>query len=453
MTITGATGHNDRDRRFRNAEAPKILLTDTVGFPGAAQLAVSLSKAGCDVFAVCSISDNPLRKVRAIREKLPYSSVNPVDSLIAAIERVQPQIIIPCDDTAVQHLHELHAHASQPRSSNESIARLLERSLGSPESYPIVRSRYRLLGLAREEGLRVPETSLLYSLEEVKAYQVDTTRPLVLKADGTWGGNGVRIARTSQQASDSFVELNRPLGTWKAISWLLLNRNRSCLRRWWAGATPEIIAQDYIFGRPANCAVFCWKGRVLAGISVEVVSTRKQNGPASVVRVVNHPEMQFAAQRIARRLELSGFFGLDFIIEDTGKAAYLIEMNPRCTQPCHLRLGKDRDMVAALHAALTGRPQEETLPVTRRPLIAYFPEAWLADTELMSESFRDIPQNEPELVQALLKDSSDRTLLGRLVDYFRRLRSQRGAVHAHVQRRFFDHGGAHPDILHGKPEA
>src|SRR5262249_15880526 len=41
-----------------------------------------------------------------------------------------------------------------------------------------------------------------------------------------------------------------------------------------------ISLQQYILGRPSNRAVICWKGKVLAGISVEVVELKRECGPA-----------------------------------------------------------------------------------------------------------------------------------------------------------------------------
>ena len=359
--------------------------------------------------------------MRAIRETFPYSSLAPLDSLIAAIKSIHPRFIIPCDDTAVQHLHKLHAHTRSLEPARTSITQLIETSLGSPTSYPIVRSRYDLLRLAREEALCVPDTSLIYTLDDLKARRVDMAHPLVLKADGTWGGNGVRIARTPAQATDLFLELTRPLGTLELIQRLLLNRDRFCLQRWSTGAIPDVVAQEYIAGRPANCAAFCWEGQVLAAISVEVVSTRRECGPASVVKVINYPEMLLAATRIARRLQISGFLGLDFMIEESTGTPYLIEMNPRCTRLCHLQLGKGRDMVAALCEQLTGDTPLPAAAMTQNELIAYYPEAWMDHSEFLSQSFHDVPQDEPELIRELLKDCSDRTMLGRLVNRLRRI--------------------------------
>ena len=62
-----------------------------------------------------------------------------------------------------------------------------------------------------------------------------------------------------------------------------------------------------------------------------------------------------AASLLASRLGLSGFLGLDFVVEDGTGAPYLIEMNPRCAPPCHLQLGEGRDLVEAFAAQLSGR--------------------------------------------------------------------------------------------------
>ena len=130
-----------------------------------------------------------------------------------------------------------------------------------------------------------------------------------------------------------------------------------------------------------------------------------------VVRVVEGPEMMVCAERIARRLKLTGFFGLDFMIEEETDATYLIEMNPRGTPLCHLQLGKGRDMVDALWAQLSGQPLREPPPVTQQDLITYFPQAWHGKGNLPALGFQDIPQDEPELVREILRPWPDRSIL------------------------------------------
>jgi predicted ATP-grasp superfamily ATP-dependent carboligase len=210
------------------------------------------------------------------------------------------------------------------------------------------------------------------------------------------------------------VQLNRLYKSTRVLKRFVFNRDPFWIRPWWLSVRPSIIAQAYVEGRPANCAVVCWEGKVLAGIGVEVISSAGQTGPATVVRAVNNCEMMEAAARIAKRLSLSGFFGLDFMIANGTDDAYLIEMNPRCTTLCHLQLGKGRNMVGALWAQLSGQPTPETPPVTENGLIAYFPQAWNSKEQLLESSFQDIPKDEPELVAQLLRPWPNRTLLYRL---------------------------------------
>src|ERR1700758_2340829 len=92
-----------------SAAAPRLPLTDTNRWPATARLAMALSKAGCDISAVCPIPGPPLLKTSVVRQAFPYSGFRPLESLQAAIEATQPQLIIPCDDRGVQHLHNLHS--------------------------------------------------------------------------------------------------------------------------------------------------------------------------------------------------------------------------------------------------------------------------------------------------------------------------------------------------------
>jgi hypothetical protein len=409
--------------------SPKVLLTDTSRWALAARLAISLAKAGCEVFAICP-ARHPLLRTRAVKRTFRYSGIRPLESLRAAIEQAQPQVIIACDDRGVQHLHELYARARGMGSSGNNLAALIERSLGAPESYAIVSSRDDLLRIARDEGLRVPDMRVVTSLADIKAWDTGQSPPWVLKADGTWGGRGVKIAHTPEQAERFFQDLTRLFGMGRVIKRLCVNRDPFWLRPWWQHSKPQVIAQSHIQGRPANCAVVCWEGKVLAGFGVEVVSADGLTGPASVVRVVDNAEMMLCAERIARRLSLSGFFGLDFMIEDRSGDAYLIEMNPRCTPLCHLQLGQGRDMVGALWAQLSGQPTPETPSVTTREMIAYFPQAWTSKSEFLQLSYQDIPQGEPELIQELLAPWPDRSFLFRASNWLHRMTSFETAVGA-----------------------
>jgi hypothetical protein len=420
QTITSTRSESMRLKDFTVGSSepvrPRVLLTDTDRRPYAARLAINLSAAGCEVSAL-STPNHPLLKTKAVRRTFPYSPFRPLDAILAAIESAAPNVIVPCCDRGVQHLHALHSRLRAQGGAGSDVADLIERSLGPAASYTLVSARYDLLRLAQEEGIRVPQTRVVANQNDLKTWHAEHKLPWVLKSDGTWGGRGVRIVETLADAKKSFLEINRPYGLGRILKRLCVNRDPFWIQPWWNGVRPSVIVQSYIPGRPANCGVVCWEGGVLAGIGVEVVSADGVTGPASVVRVVDNPEMMRCAERIARRLNLSGFFGLDFMIDIVTGAAYLIEMNPRCTPVCHLQLGEGRDMTGAFAAQLAGQPYVAIPAVTGNDLIAYFPQAWSGDRQLLESSFQDIPQDEPDLAQELLFSWPERSFLYRAIGH------------------------------------
>jgi hypothetical protein len=400
--------------RSESNSSVRILLADTDRRPYAARLAMGFAALGCEVSIVCT-DHHPVESLRAPHRSFSYSALGPLNSLLRAIKSTAPELIIPCDDRVVQHLHQLYWQFRTQGGPKDGVASLIERSLGPPSSYPIMSARYPLLQLAKAEGIRVPSTCLLQTPEDLSRWQSKHSFPWVLKADGTWGGGGVRVAKTPQDAEGMFRILKSPCGVMPALKRALVNRDSFYLRDWWQARGPAVIAQDFIPGRPANCAVACWEGEVLAQMSVEVLATSKPAGPANVVRRVNNAEMVKAAERIASKLHLSGFFGLDFVIERGSGQTYLLEMNPRCTPLCHIQLGGP-DMIAALHARVAGRPFA-AIPAeaarSEHQVIAYFPQPGNSNSEFLKLSLQDFPHSEPELAQALTRPFPQGTLLYR----------------------------------------
>jgi thioesterase domain-containing protein len=397
---------------------------------------MGLAKMGCAVSAIYPASGHPLSKTRVIQQRFCYSPLDPIGSLRTAIEAVDPDIVVPCDDRAVAHLHELHASDRNEFPSGSKVSALIEESLGLPESYQVVSSRYKLLKIAQEEGIRIPDTKLVTAASQLSSGDPELAQPSwVLKADCSWGGHGVRIADHPNQAEEFFLELSKPLGSMRFIKRLMVDRDPYWLQTWLQRIQPAVIAQSYIPGHPANSAVVCWKGKVLAGIAAEVVNAQGATGSATIVRIVDRPDMLLPAERLARRLGLSGFFGFDFMIEEETGDPFLIEMNPRCTPLSHLQLGNGRDLMAALWAQLSNTPLREQAPVTTNDTIAYFPQAWHWDpsSPLLQSSFQDLPSEEPELVRELLRlPWPDRSALARLTNVVRRTtfrhRARRGGV-------------------------
>lgn len=398
----------------------RILLADTNWWANSARLAIGLAEAGCEVSAICRMPNHPLTKTRAIQRTFPYEAFSPVPALTAAIEQVDPDLVVPACDRSVGHLHELYADAQVRGEKGRKMRALIERSLGAPASYIVVSSRYMLLSIAQEEGVRVPHTRLVSRPMALMEWQRKERLPWVLKADRTWGGGGVRIVRTEREAESSLRQLALMSRFSRAVKRLIFNRDPFWLRDWWVGSERAIIAQEYIHGSPSNCTAVCWKGEVLAAIAVRVVRSEGATGPASIVRIVQGGEMLEAARRIAARLNLSGFFGLDFVEETNSGKAYLIEMNPRIAPPCHLRRGNGKDLAGALWAQLAGRPIPEPQIEAGSDFVAYFPQGLKDENDIPPGCFKDIPHGEPELIAEMLNPFPDRTMFFRLAQFFAR---------------------------------
>jgi hypothetical protein len=171
----------------------------------------------------------------------------------------------------------------------------------------------------------------------------------------------------------------------------------------------------------------CWKGQVLGAVTVEVLQSQGATGAAMVVRLINHYEIAQAALKLAKRLELSGFHGLDFVLEARSGAAYLIEMNPRCTQLGHFEISGAGSLAGLLCRKLGVRSPsttQEAKPVelTAGETIAFFPKAFTGNrpNEFLGEGYQDFPSEDPALVQELLKQEwPDRQWQARLYHWIR----------------------------------
>jgi carbamoylphosphate synthase large subunit len=384
---------------------------------------MALTKVGCEVTAICP-TGNPLLKLRNLQLRYAYHAVTPLRSLRAAVANAEPQLIVPCDDRVVGHLHQLHAQETAAAGESGGEFRdLIERSLGAPDGYPYCSARDKLLQLARTEGIRVPETRLVSDPADLNDWRGNHAFPWVLKVDGTWGGAGVRIVRTWEEAQRTYQQLSRPVATSNMLKQLLVNHDPFPVLPWLMREQAAVTVQDYVAGRPANMMLACWEGEVLAGISVEVLSAQSNTGASTVVRVIDNEEMAEAGRRIVQRLRLSGFCGFDFILEEQSGLTHLIEMNARSTQLGHLQLGAGRDLPEAMRARLLDVPPRHWPPITTNDTIAFFPQAWLFGpiSPYLQSAYHDVPWVEPELVRELVRQPwTRRSALARLFDHYTR---------------------------------
>jgi hypothetical protein len=377
---------------------PKILICATLWWPSSARLAMAFLRHGCAVSALCP-PGHPLRFVTGIDSIYSYRGLSSIGLLRSAIRAAQPTLIVPCDDVAVWQLHALHANEPDLRP-------LIELSLGAAEAYPVIQQRGELLRVAQSVGIRVPFTQTLNSAEELKDWKFD--KPAVLKLDGTWGGKGVTIVGSLTEATQSFHSARETLKAWRAWKRFLVNRHFFALWSWQRRKTSKMTIQEFIPGHPATTMFACWRGEVLASSTVEVLFSQAPTGAADVVRVLKNNEIEDAVRLLARKLQLSGFHGLDFLIEQDTGAAYLLELNPRATQLGHLNLSARGDLAGVMAGKL--KNEEPGWIASENQIqdgpIVFFPNTFKSNpgSAYLYQGYHDVPWDEPVLVRELLCD-------------------------------------------------
>jgi hypothetical protein len=398
--------------------APRLLVTATNQWPVVPRLVIALREMGSNVAVLCPTIEHSAEKLKSAGPFFHYNGTQPIDSLRAAIDSFRPKIIIPCCDRSVQHLHMLH-EASRSTNDGSQTAALIERSIGAPRGFPITSSRFQLLEVAKSQGILVPETTPIRNRDDLLSLSRRSQPPWMIKADGTWGGAGVRLAPNLSEASRFLLDYGRRRRKRSLLKRLVVNRDRDWVVYDWKNSHSSFIAQAFVTGRPGNCAVFCWQGKVLAGIAVEVLQSKGATGPATVVQVVEGVEMMAAAEKIATHLKISGFFGLDFMIEEATGSVYLIEMNPRVTPPVPLPLGTAHDLLAAMWGQLTDRRPRDVRKVIENNRIEYSPEAFASNKQAGDRSgtiHRDFTDAERSLIQEVLEPRSRRSVIGKAID-------------------------------------
>jgi ATP-grasp domain len=377
---------------------PRVLVAATLEWPNAARLAIAFRDAGFAVSAVAPVG-HPVHAMRSPQNTFVYRAHRPVDSLRQAIEMSRPDLIVPCDERVVRGLHRLHARAM--RSDSVWIEALIERSLGAPASFTVLRRRDSLAALAALNDVRAPRTDSIRKVSEFRRWVGEHGLPAFLKLDGTSGGEDIVPVYDPAKLGYTFLVMQLRRAGLGRLKRARRNRDVYLPFDYLNDGAPDISVQAYVRGRPANCAVACWRGDVLAATAVETVRLQTTLGASSVVRVVEGAQMKAAARAIIRHLGLSGMCGFDFMIDDASGAAHLIEINPRATQINHLRLGAGYDLPVALRLALEGLPQPIPASIAEVD-IPLFPQEWSRDRNspyLLGTGYDDVPYEEPELLR------------------------------------------------------
>lgn len=383
---------------------PTFLIATTSYWMPTARLGIALSQTGGRVAAICP-SRHVIRKSTVLQKAYNYKALSPIECFREAINDSRPDLIISADDLSTRHLIDLHGQEKQNGARGAEICELIERSLGSPESFSFMISRTPFMELAQKEGVRIPKTAIVRQRCDLEAWVRESGFPIILKADGSSSGEGTKVVRTLAEAEQALQFLQEPVELARVVKRVILNRDLRSVRPKLQHHRAVVNGQQYIVGRDATTLVACWRGTIVGALHFEVVEKQYRLGPASVMRRLDNPEIEECVAKITRRLKLSGLHGFDFLLEDGTGLPYMIEFNPRATQVGHLTLGTGADLPGALYAAVTATSPREAPKVTDNPIIALFPQESIRDPDssFLKIGYHDVPEGEPELIRESLR--------------------------------------------------
>lgn len=379
---------------------PRVLLVSTMPWMFSARLAAAFHSLGFQVHAVCR-RGHPIRSLTRpiVFHRLGW--LTEARSIEAAIEASGADVIVPCDDPAVRTLHGLHRHSRQSR-----IRGLIENSLGDPAGFLAAERRSTLIHLARSMGLLVPRSEIVAEPRALSATAARIGYPCVLKRDLTWSGYGTEMVSAESGLQKAWSRSVGTMAGLRAVRAAIRDRRPLTIADWLARGRVEV--QEFVPGAPANRAVVCREGKVIAGLSVEALHTAYPGGPASVVRVIENAEMKETVEAVVGKLGLSGFCGFDFLLSSSGRAS-LLELNPRATPVAHLPVADGTHLPSAFYRVMTGADPITQVPAIPGDLIALFPTEWRRDSDspFLATAYHDVPYGEPALVSAGLKGRRD----------------------------------------------
>jgi len=295
-----------------NNRRPSVLLVAAKWWPLSARLAIALVRHRCRVRVLCP-AGHMLTHVSGLDRVDRYGGLDSLACLRRSLREFNPDIVVPCDDGVVAQLHALHAQ--QP-----SMRETIERSLGAPQNYSIVSSRYKLLSTAMDLGICVPKTGVVTGSEDLAGWHANGASASVLKVDGESGGNGVRITRSLRDSVAAWRQLGARRSIGAACKRMAIDRYPLALWMRKSQSDREIIIQAFVRGRPANSMFACRQGKVLSMVSVAVVVSDGPIGAATIIRRISNESMSRAAELLAAR---------DRQASATGAKDDLIYVSPR----------------------------------------------------------------------------------------------------------------------------
>jgi Carbamoyl-phosphate synthase L chain, ATP binding domain len=372
-----------------------LLLSTASRWHGTARMPRMLARAGFEV-SLLTPKDSLAEKSRYVsRVGLISATTTPMEwlfTMMQFVEVVSPRLLVPCDEMVVRLLIALidNPPAGIDPAVKTRLDGLIAESLGDPRFYGVSIDKTLFPPAAEALGIRVPPYAVANSPQEAAMQAEDLGYPIVLKRRFGFAGHGVEIVPNRDELTRAAQRLLSP-------DQLDLGELRSL----------QILVQKFITGPYHSQARVALGGVPLTGFGWERFgATTELKGQTTLLRFVRSPETSEMCDGLCRGFGMSGFFNVQFVLDQDDGKAYLLETNRRVVTHHHLGERIGRDLGRALFAALEGKAvaadpakdEEQLAPVV------VFPREWLRDPRSphLLEYPVDVPWDDPELLEAML---------------------------------------------------
>ena len=365
------------------AQRPEVLVVTYGGWLGVSRLPRTLSCGGCRV-STLSVDTSFFRGSRYVDEILAVERHAP-EGLMGALRELllrRPnfyQWILFADEMALAdawpYRHQSWLRPWLPISAQADPSRGLATA----------RLKTVFVRAAPAAAIPIPDSRVAATLEQASQAARELGYPLVLKADYSYGGQGVRLVCEAQELATAYHEISKD---------------------------QPVVVQSFVAGPVGSTCVLFDHGRALAWSSSYTWASSSAFAPSSARHFMVHPQMEAIIEKIGRLTTFHGFCGIDWIHRADDDSLCVLEFNPRPTPTIHLgiRCGVDfpravRAMLGGADAAPVQRPQ---LPPPDQRIVYMFPqhlEHCLFDNGLSGITRwipgvapNDVPWDEPRLL-------------------------------------------------------
>jgi hypothetical protein len=297
------------------------------------------------------------------------------------------KLLIPGDSSTLAIVHEILRRdaCGGPTHLQPATVSVLRRSMAPVEYLGATTDKLAYAALCADVGVRTPEWRKAYTMADLLTFADDYGYPVVVKADETTAGNGVRICDTEDDLANA--------------GYALLSQFTSHGRD---VPTEPVLVQRFIDGASSAYSGVAWQGELLAGAAfVKVRSDPPKTGPPTVIEFVDAGESEEFVRRITQHTRYTGFAVHEYIVENGTGLSYMIECNPRPVSSHSSCIYAGVDLGAALYAAATGAPRPRFF-LKPNTVIAIYPQEVIRDpeSEFLKTAIQDMPEDDPGLQAA-----------------------------------------------------